>query len=187
MLTRNACLALGVLVLAALVASAAFPQAQVVVQEQLTITIDKNSVRTDVPPIMVQGRTLVPVRGVFNAFNARIDWLPDVRRVHVVSSTQEIWLRIGVAHADVNNHAVSLDVPPMIYRDRTMVPLRFIAETLGATVSWNPNTQQITIVTQRDAQVASPQPSTGVVVPAPPSTATPGDTGAGPDTETPTY
>ena len=186
MLTRNTFI-LGVLTLVAALAGAAVPQAEVVVQEQLTITINKNSVRTDVPPIMVEGRTLVPVRGVFNAFNARIDWLPDVRRVHILSSAQEIWLRIGVAHADVNNQEVLLDVPPMIYRSRTMVPLRFIAETLGATVSWDPNTQRITIVTQRAAQVAPAQPAPGVVVPAPPATATPGETGAGPDTETPSY
>jgi hypothetical protein len=195
MLIRKTYLALGALALVAALATAAFPQAKVVVQEQLTITIDKNTVRTDVPPIMVQGRTLVPVRGVFNAFNAQINWLPAVQRVHVLSSTQEIWLRIGVAHADVNDQLVPLDVPPMIYRGRTMVPLRFIAETLGATVSWDPNTQQITIVTQRTAQVQQPPPAQAQPAPLPPVTEAPppppppdsGDTGTEENAPAPTY
>ncbi len=183
MYTRNAVLTLAILILAFAVGRAVFAQAEVVVKEQITVTVDKNEVRTDVPPISVQNQTLVPVRGIFNAFNADIQWYPSTRRVHVVGNNKDIWVGIGLPYADVNNTRVSLSVPPMIYRGRTMVPLRFIAETLGATVSWDPASQQITILTQRTAQSAPAPPQAAppaVVVPAPPTTATPGTTGAGP-------
>lgn len=188
MLTRRTISILGLL---ALIASGGFAQTKVVVKEQITITVDRNTVRTDVPPIMVQDRTLVPIRGIFEAFNAQIDWLPDVKRVHILRDPQEIWLRIGVTHAKVDNRLVPLDVAPLIYRNRTMVPLRFIAETLGATVSWDPATQTITILTRQVAQPMPAKPATPappVVVPAPPTTEAPPSTAPqqeAPPSETP--
>lgn len=148
-----------VLVLLALTASALLGQATVVVKEQVTITVDKATVRTDVPPINVQGQTLVPVRGVFNAFNADIDWIPCERRVFVRKGTTVIWIGIGDNHAKVNDAILPLAVPAQIYRGRTMVPLRFIAESLGAEVSWNPDTQTITILTKQE-QTAPPESGT---------------------------
>ena len=154
-----------VLMLLALTASALLGQATVVVKEQVTITVDKATVKTDVPPINVQGQTLVPVRGVFNAFKADIDYIPCEQRVFVRKDTKVIWLRIGDAHAKVNDDIVPLAVPAQIYRGRTMVPLRFIAESLGAQVNWNPDTQTITILTQQE-QAA---PAVTAPAPAPPA------------------
>ncbi len=125
--------------------------AKVVVKEIITVTVDKATVRTDVPPINVKGHTLVPVRGIFNAFGADIDWFPAEKRVYVREDSQVIWLRIGDAQAKVNDAMVPMDVPAMIYHGRTMVPLRFIAESLGANVNWNPDTQTITITTKGKA------------------------------------
>lgn len=183
MLHKKMIIAMGLLALIGTAAGSVLAQAKVIVRERITVTVDRNVVQTDVPPILVQGRTLVPARAVFDAFKAQVDWLPGVRRVHILG-TQDIWLRIGVARAQVNDRMVPLEVPAMIYRSRTMVPIRFIAETLGATVSWDPDTQVITILTQGTAQT-QPQPtalSAPEVVPAPPTTVTPQ-----PDTSAPSY
>lgn len=134
-----------------------YSQAKVVVRETITITVNKAQVQTDVPPITVQDLTLVPVRGVFNAFNASIDWLPVEHKVHITRDDQEIWLTIGEDHADVNGKSVPLDVTARIYRGRTMVPLRFLAETLGATVDYDAATQTISIT---EHAVATPTPVT---------------------------
>lgn len=144
-----------------------FGQATVVVKEEVTITIDKATVTTDVPPINVQGQTLVPVRGIFNAFKADIDWIECDRRVFIRKDGTVIWLQIDDAHAKVNDDILPLAVPAMIYRGRTMVPLRFIAESLGAQVNWNPDTQTITIITKQ-VQAA---PAETVVPEAPEETA----------------
>jgi len=148
--------AASILILLTLVANALLGQATVIVKEQVVITVDKAIVKTDVPPINVQGQTLVPVRGVFNAFKADIDWIACEQRVFVRKDNTVIWLRIGEPHAKVNDDIVPLAVPAMIYRGRTMVPLRFIAESLGAQVNWDPATQTITILTKQE-QTAPPQ------------------------------
>ena len=137
------------LMLLTLAANALLGQATVVVKEEVTITVDRAIVRTDVPPINVQGQTLVPVRGIFNAFKADIDWIPCDKRVFVRKDNAVIWLQIGDAHAKVNDAIVPLAVPAQIYRGRTMVPLRFIAESLGAQVNWDAATQTITIITKK--------------------------------------
>lgn len=125
-----------------------YSQTEVVVKEVVTITVDKARVQTDVPPINVNGVTLVPVRGVFDAFNAEIGWFPVEKKVFIRNDSKVIWLQIGDAHAKVNDSIVPLKAPATIYRGRTMVSLRFIAEALGAKVDWNPDTQTITIITK---------------------------------------
>ena len=154
--------------------------ARVVVKEVVTITVDRAAVRTDVPPINVNGVTLVPVRGVFNAFAAEIEWYPYEKRVFIQKDDQAIRLQIGDTNAMINDTIIPLAVAARIYRGRTMVPLRFIAEALGATVNWNPSTQTITIYTRERAilQPETTPPTTqepSVTVPAPPATATPSE------------
>lgn len=136
-----------VLLCTLLLGGVAFPQANVVVKEFVTVLVNRAVVRTDVPPINVSGQTLVPVRGIFNAFGAEIDWFSIEKRVLIRQNSKVIQLKIGDASATVNNAVLPLAVPAMIYRGRTMVPLRFIAESLGATVTWDASTQTITIIT----------------------------------------
>ncbi|MHB0999512.1 MAG: copper amine oxidase N-terminal domain-containing protein [Armatimonadota bacterium] len=144
-----------------------YAEAKVVVKEIVTITVDKAQVRTDVPPINVNGRTLVPIRGVFNAFGADIDWFPVEKRAYIRDESKVIWLQIGDAHAKVDDAIVPLDAPATIYRGRTMVPLRFVAETLGATVNWNAENQTITILTRSKAQPTPAPADTETEEPAP--------------------
>lgn len=149
------CVGLAILLIG--VAIAAYGETKVVVKDIITINVDKSLVRTDVPPIVVQGQTLVPARGVFNAFGAEIAWFPREKKVYIRENTKVIWLRIGDSHAKVNDNIVPLTVPAQIYRGRTMVPLRFIAEALGARVNWNPDKQTITITT-RERAILTPEP-----------------------------
>jgi hypothetical protein len=142
--------------------------AQVVVRETITITVDRGLVRTDVPPISVNNQTLVPIRGVFTAFGAMIDWFSSEKRVHIQDPNTDMSLSIGATNATVNGNTVPLTVAARIYRGRTMVPLRFIAETLGATVNWNPDTQTITILTRAHAKLVPDHPAG---TPAPSATA----------------
>jgi len=141
-----------------------FAGTKVVVKDIVTITVDKSQVRSDVPPIMANGVTLVPVSSIFRAFNAEIGWFPHEKKVYIRKNTQVIWLRIGDAQAKVNDSIIPLQAPAMIYRGRTMVPLRFIAEALGARVDWNKSTQTITITT-RETVAPAPMPQTQAPVP----------------------
>jgi len=102
-----------------------------------------SSIQLDAPPIIVNDRTLVPLRAIAEAFNAQVNWNPDTKQVTVKIGDKTILLTIGNPKASVNGQPVYIDpqnpqVVPIISNSRTMVPLRFIAETMGATVEWNP-------------------------------------------------
>ncbi len=90
----------------------------------------------DTPPVIKDGRTLVPVRALTAAFGASVDWDSDARTVTVEKDdvTMVIYLEDGVA--TVNNVVVDLDVPPMIMNGRMVLPLRFILEAMGFDVNY---------------------------------------------------
>jgi hypothetical protein len=123
------------------------------------ITVEVNGERVYFPntrPQMVGGRVLVPLRGVMEQIGAYVNWDPASRMVTAQRSGTNVELRIGDRLARVDGRAISLDVPAMIIRGSTMVPLRFMSEALGADVSWMAHTQTVRITT--DFDVRDPQP-----------------------------
>ncbi len=82
-------------------------------------------------------RTMVPVRAVSQAFGADVEWLPESRSVVIHKENREIRLTIDSTIATVDGAEVTLDSAAVIRADRTMVPLRFIGEALGTTVSFS--------------------------------------------------
>jgi len=100
-------------------------------------------IQLDAPPIIVSDRTFVPLRAIAEAFNAQVNGNPDTKQVTVAIGDKTILLTIGNPKSTVNGQPVYIDpqnpqVVPIISNSRTMVPLRFIAETMGATVEWDP-------------------------------------------------
>jgi len=101
----------------------------------------------DVPPFIdsLTGRTLVPIRFIAEAFGADVRWDQTLKTVLVMLGSKKIVLQVGNSIAFVNGNAVQIDQPPVIVNGRTMVPIRFISESLGASVDWNSETKTITI------------------------------------------
>jgi uncharacterized Zn-binding protein involved in type VI secretion len=98
-------------------------------------------------PREVNGRVMVPLRGVMEKLGASIDWMPDNQTVVATRGNTEIDLPIGSHTATINGRDVALDVPAMTLGGRTMVPLRFVSQALGADVTWSSNTQTVMIDT----------------------------------------
>lgn len=99
----------------------------------------------DVAPVVVNGRTLIPLRGVMEQFGAEVKWVPESRQVEVRHGGREVVLVIGSTKATVDGRAVELDVPAKIVEGRTLVPLRFVLEQIGMDVKWDGQTRSITI------------------------------------------
>ena len=95
------------------------------------------TITSDAAPIVEQHRVLVPIRAVFAALGAYVDFDPRTKTVIVAQPKTTIELRIFSQRADVNGNTVWLDEPAVVRRGRTMVPLRFIAEASGADVSFD--------------------------------------------------
>lgn len=114
-------------------------------QKTIQVQVDGTYLTLDVPPAVVDGRTLVPLRAIFEALNATVDWNSSTRKVTGTKGSTTIVLTINNKQAKVNNQNVMLDVPATIINGRTLVPARFIAESLGKRVEWD-NTSRTVLV-----------------------------------------
>lgn len=99
-------------------------------------------------PIMAGSRVLVPIRGLFEEMGAHLSWDPARNEVSITSERHQILLTIGKMTAMIDGQPVGLDQPAMIVDNRTLVPLRFIGEALGAKVDWMTADRTVEIVTQ---------------------------------------
>jgi len=91
---------------------------------------------------------MVPLRVIVEAFGATVEYRYisfDDERVSIIFNLKRIDLRIGSNIAYIEGLPVKLDAPPVIINDRTFVPIRFIMETFGAKVDWDPFSSEITI------------------------------------------
>ena len=102
------------------------------------------------PPQTLSGRLMVPMRGIFEAIGAYVEYNPVLHRVVARKDNEMIELRSGDKVARRNGAEIELDVAPMSIRGRMMVPLRFIAESLGADVNFNKATNTVDISTNSD-------------------------------------
>ena len=92
----------------------------------------------DTQPMMVASRILVPMRGVFEKLGAELHWDPSLKQVSAERGTHHILLPLGKNTAEVDGQPVALDQPAISVQGRTMVPLRFLGESLGVKVDWLP-------------------------------------------------
>ena len=94
---------------------------------------------------IVGGRFLVPMRGIFEALGAVVDWDGEARTVTGTKGDITVKLSIDSKMASVNGKTMELDVPATIIDARTFVPTRFVGESLGANVDWDGDTRVATI------------------------------------------
>ena len=103
----------------------------------INVYVDGNELNTDVPAQAIEGRTLVPVAPIFQALGASVNWDGATQTVTGQKGNTIISLQIGSNTAYVNGEPILLDVPAQAINGRTMVPVAFIAQSLGANVAWN--------------------------------------------------
>lgn len=112
---------------------------------EISVYVNGARLVTDVPPVIENDRTLVPLRAVAEASGASITWDETSQKVTLYSPDQTLVLYIGNCKAYKNNIEIILDVAPKIINGRTMVPLRFVAESFGFTVGWHEETSVVTL------------------------------------------
>lgn len=115
-----------------------------VTEYALKVILDGKVIDFDVLPFIEQGRTMVPLRAIFEGLGASVRWDSESRTITAVRGGLEIKLVIEGA-AYINGQMAPLDVPAKIVENRTMVPLRFVSEALGCSVTWDENNKVVTI------------------------------------------
>jgi|GEM_PF-299228 len=116
--------------------------------------VNEELVTSDIPPIIINDRSLVPVRAIFEKLGAEVSWDAKDREVFVSYSGNEVELKINDDDAIINGSKVEMEVPAKIINDRTMVPLRFVGEQLGMEVGWNGEKGEISIKSKEDSDFA---------------------------------
>lgn len=141
--------------------------------QQVTVIINGSPAQFDQPPVMQGGRVLVPMRGIFERMGASVVYIPQGQQIRATSGQTMVELQIGSREARINGRPTQLDVPAQTVGGRTVVPLRFISESLGAQVRWdNPSsTVSISFQAPPSEEYHPPQPPPPhhpVAVPPPP-------------------
>jgi len=111
----------------------------------ITVLLNGKLMAFDQPPLIISGRTLVPMRALFEALGAEVSWDGPNQTVTASKDGTVITLVIDSPTAFINGQQVELSAPAMLIASRTLVPLRFIAEALDAEVSWDGALRIITI------------------------------------------
>lgn len=115
--------------------------------QDISVTVNGKPVNfQNAAPRSMGGRVLVPLRGVFEEMGADVSWRPAARNVIATKGSSRVTLHIGDPTAMVDGREVRLDVPAMIVNGTTMVPIRFVSESLGADVHWNESQQLVEII-----------------------------------------
>jgi len=111
-----------------------------------TTLINSEEYELDVPPVIKDGRTLVPIRFIAEGFGGEIEWDGEEKKITIEIGKKAIIMWIGKKTAFINSEEYELDVPPVIKDGRTLVPIRFIAEGFGSYVFWFNKDKKVTII-----------------------------------------
>jgi len=135
-IVRTAALTLGIAVAAA---ALSLPAKAAIV----TVVVNGQQVGFDQPPVERGGRVFVPLRGVFERLGASVVY--DNGQINATGNGRNISLHIGSTQAVIDGQTQYVDVAPFLVGSRTLVPLRFVAQALGAAVDWNQGSSTVTI------------------------------------------
>jgi len=114
----------------------------------INVTINEEHVIfADQEPVIIDGRTLVPVRGVFEHLGFVVSWDGDTQTAILVSNDYEVRITIGSYVFTSNGEEFMLDVPAQIINSRTMVPIRLPLESVGIEVDWDDVTMTVVVYT----------------------------------------
>ena len=114
----------------------------------ISVTLNGEALTFDVQPQLIDNRTMVPLRKIFEAMGAIVDGNNNTQTVTATKGNEKVIATINNKDVYINGETKTLDVPPMVIDDRTLIPVRFVAEAFGANVDWNEATQTVIIRTK---------------------------------------
>ncbi|MBO8164033.1 MAG: N-acetylmuramoyl-L-alanine amidase [Brevibacillus sp.] len=107
------------------------------------LVIEGKQVQADVPPLIQNGRTMVPIRVIAEGLGADVSWNQSSQTAVITQGERRLELKLNSPTALVNGKQMKLDAPPLLKNDRMLLPLRFVGEALGLTVGWEANSRTV--------------------------------------------
>lgn len=120
------------------------------IMPDVTVTVNGEAIEFDQPPVIKDDRTFVPIRKVAEKMGATVLWDDSSQSVTISSDHGKIQLHIGYAVLSVNGIPIVIDTAPYIENGRTLIPVRFVAQALGANVVWDGENRCVNIEGKND-------------------------------------
>ena len=115
-------------------------------QRRITVNLNGETIEfADQEPVILEDRTLVPVRGIFEKMGMEVSWEESTQKVTISGNGNQIVLKIDDPVMVTGDGTVQLEVPPQLINERTMLPLRAVAEAVSAKVDWDPESYTVSI------------------------------------------
>ncbi|MBE7046227.1 MAG: hypothetical protein E7396_02310 [Ruminococcaceae bacterium] len=122
-----------------------FGMISVFADSDIKVQINGKACDFDTKPMIINSRTMVPMRAIFEALGAKITWVDRTKTVVGVRNQKIVKLTINSPKAYIDGAEVTLDSAPVIVDSRTYVPVRFVSEALGEKVDWDGDTKTVII------------------------------------------
>lgn len=118
----------------------------------IKVIIDGREITFDQKPVIENSRTLVPMRAIFEALGAEVEWFSETETVVAACGETKITLKIGNNNMYINGDekVIELDAAPKIMGSRTLVPLRAVSEVFNSNVEWDNNSRTVTITSNKN-------------------------------------
>ncbi len=113
--------------------------------DEIKVYVNGERIKSDVPPVIIEGRTMVPIRAIFEALGAEVQWDNDTKTVISQLGDSTATMQIGNKDITVNGEIREIDVPAQIVNDRTLVSLSAVSESYGCDVNWDQDTKTVTV------------------------------------------
>ncbi len=130
----------------------------------ITLKVNGEVLNMDVPAQIIDSRTMIPARALFEKIGGEVSWNTDDSVVTINYNNQIIKLTINSKTALVNGASKALDVPAQIVNGRTLIPVRFVSESLNFKVEWDEKTQTVSITVGNTAASSGLGTITGIKI-----------------------
>lgn len=111
----------------------------------IQVVVNSKILKADQPPVLLEGRTLIPLRLILEALGATVGWDPKEQKVTTEREGIKVEFVIGSTEILVNGQKGTIDVPAQLIGGRTLVPVRAVSEAFQLKVLWNPHTHTVTV------------------------------------------
>lgn len=116
--------------------------------ESVSVLYNGEEMQFDVPAQIIDGRTMVPMRAIFEKLGAKVSYDDLFMLITASRGKDKVECAVGNNRARVNGEIISLDVPPMLLDGRTLVPVRFVCDALGVNIEWDDTARSVIINTE---------------------------------------
>lgn len=114
-------------------------------EDSILVMLRGKYIDFDVAPVIMNDRVMVPMRNIFEALGANVNWIADTQTIFAVKDSDIITMQVGQDSFFKNEDKIEIDSPSVIVEGRTLVPIRAVAEAFDTEVFYNENTKTVVI------------------------------------------